>query len=108
MRNSYNSYKLITLSALVLSLGVATAALAETTGQYIDDATITTKVKAALLADDQLKSTKVSVETNQGTVKLTGLVASKTQESEAIKVANQVSGVKSVKDLLTVRASQED
>ena len=73
----------------------------------IDDATVTTKVKAALMADSQLKSTQVSVETTEGVVQLSGAVDTKGQESEAVQAASKVGGVKSVKDLLTVRGSQE-
>ncbi len=103
-----NTLKLAAMSVLVLSLGGSSLAFAESTGQYIDDATITTKVKAALIADKQLKATQVSVETTQGTVQLTGTVDNKNQESEALRVANQVNGVRSVTDLLTVRNTQED
>ena len=106
MRN--HLIKIIAVSAFTLSLGASAAAFAEGTGQYIDDAAITTKVKAALLSDSQLKATQVSVETTQGTVQLTGVVDTKSQESEAIKVVNKVDGVKSIKDLLTVKSTQED
>jgi osmotically-inducible protein OsmY len=99
--------KFAALPVLALALGVSTIARAESTGQYIDDASITAKVKAALLADKQLKATQVSVETNQGAVQLKGTVASKDQESEAVKAANQVNGVKSVNDMIQVTNSQE-
>jgi hyperosmotically inducible protein len=99
--------KMVALSALVILLGASSAALAETTGQYVDDATITTKVKTALLADTRLKAMHVSVETNQGTVMLGGTVDSKSMESAAIKIANQVDGVKTVQDNITVRSPQE-
>jgi osmotically-inducible protein OsmY len=102
-----NVQKLIAASAFVLLSGASSAAFAESTGQYVDDAAITTKVKTAIMADQKLKATQVSVQTNQGTVELSGTVADKTQESEAIRVANQVNGVVSVKDLLQVRSTQE-
>lgn len=103
-----NLSKLIAVSAFALSLGASSLALGETTaGQYIDDATITTKVKAGLLGNRNLKATQISVETNQGNVALTGTVDTQSQESEAVRVANQVSGVKSVQDNLTVRGTQE-
>lgn len=105
MRNA--TLKLAAISVFALSLGASTLVRAESAGQYVDDATITTKVKAALMSDPQLKATQVSVETNQGTVQLSGNVNSKTQESEAIKVANRINGVKSVQDLMTVRNTEE-
>jgi hyperosmotically inducible protein len=105
MRNSNQLCKGLILSAFVLSLGAAVPALAEGAGQYVDDATITTKVKAAFLADSQLKATQVSVETNHGVVQLSGAVGTKDQEAEAVHTASTVGGVQSVKDLLTVSAS---
>lgn len=102
-----NLSKLIAVTAFTLSLGASSLALGETAGQYIDDATITTKVKAGLLGNRNLKATQISVETNQGTVALTGTVDTKIQESEAVRVANEVNGVKSVQDNLTVRGTQE-
>jgi|SRR5580704_17036948 hyperosmotically inducible protein len=103
-----NALKLATVSAFIILLGVSPIAFAESAGQYIDDATITTKVKAALLSDSQLKAIRVSVETNKGAVRLSGTVDTKDQESEAVKVANQVNGVTSVHDLLTVRGTQDE
>ena len=97
--------KFAAISVFVLSLSASTLVRAESVGQYIDDATITTKVKAALVADKQLKAKQVSVETTQARGQLTGTVDNKTQEAEALKVANQVKGVRSVKDLLKVRTT---
>jgi hyperosmotically inducible periplasmic protein len=108
MRTSNKALKLTAVTAFVLSMGASSIAFAENAGQYVDDATITTKVKAALLSDSQLKATKVSVQTTQGTVQLTGAVGSKSQESEAVRVANQVNGVKTVTDQLTVDTTESE
>jgi osmotically-inducible protein OsmY len=109
MSNNKSMARFLAVLVFVAAIGVSSLAFAEqSAGQYIDDAAITTKVKAALLSDSQLKATQVSVETNSGVVKLTGAVDSKTQESEAVRVANKVDGVKSVMDQLTVRTTQED
>jgi len=97
--------KWLVISAFAVSLGAALPVYAESAGQYIDDATITTKVKAALMGDSQLKATKVSVETNQGVVQLTGSVNSNSQKSEAVNDASKISGVKSVNDQLSVGGS---
>ncbi len=96
--------RLFTLSAFVLLLGASTAR-AETAGQFIDDATITTKVKAAITTDTVLKNTDVEVKTTQGVVALTGTVSSKDQEFEVVKLANHADGVKSVTDLLRVTST---
>jgi hypothetical protein len=103
MRNE--QVKILATSAFLLALSVAPLAHAESAGQYIDDATITTKVKAALLADSQLKATQVSVQTNQGVVQLGGTVDSKGQESEAVHTANTVDGVKQVNDQINIRGT---
>ena len=100
-----NTRALLTVSAFVIALGISNVVRAEGAGQYIDDATITAKVKASLLSDSVLKSTNVSVETNQGVVQLSGAVSTKDQETEAVQATNKVSGVKSVKDLLVVQPS---
>lgn len=105
MRTRNRMLKTIGLSAFVLSLAVVPA-FAESAGQYVDDATITTKVKAAVMADSQLKGSDISVATSQASVQLTGYVVSKAQENEAIRIANQTNGVKDVQDNLTVRTSQ--
>jgi osmotically-inducible protein OsmY len=104
MQRNNRKAGLLALSALILAGTMATAH-AESAGQYIDDAAITTKVKAALLADSQLKATQVSVTTAQGVVQLSGAVADKNQETAAINDANKVDGVKSVQDLLSVKSS---
>ena len=71
----------------------------------VDDAAITTKVKAALLADDQVKGTQINVDTNGGTVRLTGTVDSQAQMQRAIEVAKGVQGVARVESNLTASAS---
>lgn len=74
-----------------------------TAGQAIDDAAITTKVKAALLAEPDLKSLGISVETVNGVVKLTGSVDSFTSSNRARTVAGGVAGVRDVDNQLVVK-----
>jgi len=68
------------------------------TGTVIDDATITTKVKAALLAEKDVKSFEIKAETFEGVVQLSGFVDSQWQIDKAVQVASRVEGVKSVKN----------
>ena len=68
--------------------------------EYAGDGAVTTKVKAALLATDGVPSTKISVETANGVVTLSGSVDSKDEIAKAVKAAKAVGGVKSVKNLL--------
>lgn len=103
----HNIHKAAIMSIFAVAIGASSIAYAESTGQYIDDATVTTKVKAAILADKELKATKVSVETNQGVVKLSGAVDTKSQETQAVRDANKINGVKSVNDLLQIGGPQD-
>jgi osmotically-inducible protein OsmY len=75
----------------------------ETTGEYVDDVTITTKVKAALINDPAVKARDVKVETFRGVVQLSGFVDSPAQAAKATEVAKEVGGVKSVKNDLAVK-----
>ncbi|WAK03906.1 BON domain-containing protein [Methylobacter sp. YRD-M1] len=69
-----------------------------TTGQYVDDSTITTKVKAAIFNEPGLESADINVETNQGNVQLSGFVESRDDITRAVEVAQRVDGVRSVKN----------
>ena len=70
----------------------------EGTGEYVDDAVITTKVKAAILHEPTLKVAEINVETFKGVVQLSGFVNSQADISTAVKVTSDVKGVKSVKN----------
>lgn len=70
----------------------------ESTGQYLDDSVITTRVKAAILDEPTLKSAEINVETFKGVVQLSGFVSSQASVTKAIEVARGVGGVKSVKN----------
>ncbi|EEU1435555.1 molecular chaperone OsmY [Escherichia coli] len=76
-------------------------------GNFMDDSTITAKVKAALVDHDNIKSTDISVKTDQKVVTLSGFVESQAQAEEAVKVAKGVEGVTSVSDKLHVRDAKE-
>jgi osmotically-inducible protein OsmY len=75
----------------------------ESTGQYIDDSVITTKVKSVLAADDFLKSFQISVETYKGVVQMSGFVDSQKAVDTAGQIARSVKGVISVKNDLIVK-----
>jgi osmotically-inducible protein OsmY len=75
----------------------------ESTGDYVDDSVITTKVKSLLAADDFLKSFKIGVETYKGTVQLSGFVNSAQASAKAVEIVNSVDGVKSVENNLVVK-----
>ena len=70
---------------------------------FMDDSSITAKVKAALVDDEAIKSTDISVKTDKKVVTLSGFVESQAQAEQAVKVAKGVEGVASVSDKLHVR-----
>jgi len=73
--------------------------------QSIDDGTITVKVKTAMLSDPALKPPQINVQTKDGVVTLVGAVDSQAQKEQATQVTQNVNGVKSVVDNLTVKAT---
>ncbi len=83
---------------LAVTLGCASTAKQEGTGEYVDDTVITGKVKAAILGEPTLKSAEINVETFKGVVQLSGFVSSQAMKGRAVEVTRTVAGVKSVKD----------
>lgn len=73
-----------------------------TTGAYIDDATITTRIKSRLAADDNVSATRISVETLNGVVVLSGFAISNEEKKRAAEIARGVPNVKRVKNKLIV------
>lgn len=84
--------------ALLGAAGCASTATQEGTGEYVDDAVITTKVKAAIFNEPTLKSAEINVETFKGSVQLSGFVNSQADINKAIEVTRTVKGVQAVKN----------
>lgn len=94
----------LALLMLVATFAVcATTHAQESTGKYVKDSVITTKVKALLAEDDFLKSFKISVKTYKGRVRLSGSVSSQDAVHKAGEIARNVEGVRSVKNNLIVK-----
>ncbi|WP_034298707.1 BON domain-containing protein [Herbaspirillum sp. RV1423] len=92
------------LALMMVSLvGCASGPNKEGTGEYVDDAVITTKVKSAIFQEPNLKSAEINVETYKGVVQLSGFVSSATASSRATELARGVQGVKSVKNDLRLK-----
>ncbi len=89
--------------AFVSALGCAGSATQESTGEYVSDSWITTKVKAALADNAQVKATEVNVETFKGVVQLSGFVASSAAMYEAVRVAGDIKGVTSVRNDMRIK-----
>lgn len=81
----------------------AQTAKSEGTGGYLDDTVVTTKVKAALLGEKNLKSTEINVETFKGRVQLSGFVSSSQDANRAVQVTRSVPGVKSVSNQMLIK-----
>lgn len=86
------------LAFQVIQVSYAAAGTDQQTGEYVSDAVITTKVKAALLAEPSLKSSEIKVETYKGVVQLSGFVSSEATMLKAVDLTGEVKGVISVKN----------
>ena len=76
-----------------------------TVGTVIDDSVVTAAVKSAFLADADVKSFDLKVETRKGEVQLSGFVDSQAQVDRAIVVARGVNGVKSIDNKLELKGA---
>jgi osmotically-inducible protein OsmY len=74
-------------------------------GEALDDATITTKVKSALLQAPDVKGLDVKVETDKSVVQLSGFVANQAQIDKAMELAKGVQGVREVQNKMSVKPS---
>ncbi len=94
---------LIGMVVLLALVACASGESSRSTGTYVDDKVIGTKVKAQLAADEVTKAYQINVETYQGVVQLNGFVDKKAAVSRATEVAQSVEGVQKVVNNLQVR-----
>jgi osmotically-inducible protein OsmY len=99
---SFFSATFLTLT-LITAVGCASTPTQEGSGEYVDDSVITTKVKALLFDESNLKSGQIDVDTFKGVVQLNGFVSSGADIDRAIAIVRSIGGVKSVKNDLRVR-----
>jgi osmotically-inducible protein OsmY len=85
-------------ASALFAAGCGSTASQSSTGEYIDDSTITTKVKTAIFNEPSLKVLQINVETYKSVVQLSGFASSSADIDSASRVANSVTGVKSVKN----------
>ena len=78
------------------------AGCGKTIGETIDDTTITTRVKTAMLNDPAVGGLRIDVDTYKGVVTLSGRVKSQTEHDQAMALARKVDGVTDIKDALQV------
>ena len=94
---------LVLLMLIATFVACASTPTRESTGEYVDDSVITTKVKSLLAADDFLKSFKIGVETYKGVVQLSGFVNTQKAVDKAVEITNSVKGVKAIKNDLIIK-----
>lgn len=97
----FSAFILILLTTFFI--GCASTSKHEGTGEYVDDTVITTKVKAAILGEETLKSSEINVETFKGIVQLSGFVNSKGDINKAIEITRTIKGVKSVTNSMRLK-----
>jgi osmotically-inducible protein OsmY len=90
-------------TALFTLAGCTSTPTQESTGQYLDDTALTTKVKTAIFNDPALKSAEINVETFKGKVQLSGFVSSQADIDKAVATTRAVSGVASVKNDMQIK-----
>lgn len=89
--------------SLVAVAGCASTATQQSTGEYIDDSVITTKVKTAILEDPVTKVLEIKVTTFKGEVQLSGFVSSTAAADRAVELARGIKGVISVKNNMQIK-----
>jgi osmotically-inducible protein OsmY len=94
----------VVMAVLLVSLvGCAGTSTRDSTGEYIDDASITTKVKSMMVADTEVSALHINVETIKGVVRLTGSANTRHESDKAAMIARNVAGVKSVDNDIHVK-----
>jgi osmotically-inducible protein OsmY len=93
----------ITAVMLLTTAGCAVTRGQSTVGEYVDDAAITTAVKAKMVENKDVDAAAIKVETLNGTVMLSGFAKNSLEKSTAGNIAMGTKGVKNVKNEIAVR-----
>lgn len=103
----FKRFTTVLFAALLATLvGCAGDSTSKSTGEVIDDAAISTKVKTALIRSDDVDANDIQVETYKGTVQLSGFVDEEGDIQEAEELASNVSGVREVRNDLRFRGDR--
>lgn len=97
----FSRYTILLVIALLAPLLLT--ACGKSVGETIDDATITTRVKTALLNDPDVGGLRIDVDTFKGVVTLSGAVKTAAERDKAIAIAKRMSGVVDVKSTLQIQ-----
>ena len=102
-----NPQRIVQLVLVCVLSGVlascAGTAKIESTGEYIDDTLLTSRVKSLLLNDPDVSGLAVNVETFKGTVQLSGFVKTVAERNRAVQLVRGVAGVRQVKNDILIR-----
>lgn len=90
-------------AVLITLAGCAVFSDRETAGEYVDDVTLTTRVKSAIIGEPGLRALQIHVESFQGEVQLSGFVDYLEEKARAEQIVIKTAGTKSVKNNLIVR-----
>ncbi len=101
LRNTLAS--IVAAVTLLTITGCAVTRGQETVGAYVDDAAITTAVKARFIDNNDVDAASIKVETLNGTVMLSGFAKNALEKTTAESIARRVNGVKSVKNEIAIR-----
>ena len=101
MRTAWH-YMRVLITVLFLAACAATST-DESTGEYVDDAAITAKVKTALLQDPEVSGLAINVETFKGTVQLSGFANTERERQRAVTLARSVAGVQAVQNSIRLK-----
>lgn len=91
--------------ALLATSACSATSTQESTGEMVDSTVVSTKVRAAIAADDQLSIFPIDVETYRGVVQLSGFVNSAEEKRRAEQVASGIDGVRQVQNDLVVKTT---
>ncbi len=97
------AFSVVTGVTLVATVGCSVFRDQQTVGSYMDDAGITTAVKAKMAEDQSVSATSISVETLNGTVQLSGFAKSQTEKNRAEQIARSTKHVREVRNSIVVR-----
>ncbi|HEX2852302.1 MAG TPA: BON domain-containing protein [Opitutaceae bacterium] len=97
------AFAVLCAGSLPFVSGCAATSTRQSTGEYVDDAAISTKVKTAFVRDEAVKAIDVKVETFKGVVQLSGFVDTAIQKERAGSLAGAIPGVLEVKNNITVK-----
>lgn len=105
--NNILRFLVLALITAVFAAGCASSRTQQSAGEYVDDAVVTSKVKAKIVESQALKGFQIDVDTFRGNVLLSGFVDNPEQVKQAVQIAKSVDGVKSVKNSLVVKESAQ-